>query len=89
MRPQSWPPPRTFEQKARFYLAVGHDLAGDHEAAATEYRTLTAQSDDQLVVPSFMDARSLDLRPYLERLIHTPYRGGLFEAFRVSLALGR
>ncbi len=51
MRPQSWPPPRTFEQKARFYLAVGHDLAGDHEAAATEYRTLTALSEDQLVVP--------------------------------------
>ncbi|MGQ0702344.1 MAG: hypothetical protein ACT4PM_04335 [Gemmatimonadales bacterium] len=41
------------------------------------------------MVPVFIAARRMDLRPYLESLIRTPYRGGLFEAFRVSLALGR
>jgi hypothetical protein len=85
----SWPPFRTFEAKARFYLAVAHDLAGDHEAASREYATLLRLPEDELVVPVFIAARRLDLRPYLESLVRTPYRGGMFEAFRASLALGR
>jgi len=85
----SWPPLRTFEQKARFYLAVANDLAGDHDAAATEYRALLNLPEDQLVVPAIWPAVRVDLRPYFENLIRTPYRGGVFEAYRASLAMGR
>ena len=85
----SWPPLRTFEQKARFYLAVAHDLAGDHAAATREYRVLLSLPEDQLVVPVFMRATRIDLRPYFESLIQTPYRGGMLEAYRASLAMGR
>lgn len=85
----SWPPLRTFEQKARFYLAVANDLAGDHDAAKKEYRALLSLPEDQLVVPAVWPAVRVDLRPYLESLIKTPYRGGVFEAYRASLAMGR
>lgn len=85
----SWPPLRTFEQKARFYLAVAHDLAGDHAAATHEYRVLLSLPEDQLVVPVFMRATRVDLRPYFESLIQTPYRGGMLEAYRAFLAMGR
>lgn len=85
----SWPPLRTFEQKARFYLAVSNDLAGDHDAAAREYRVLLSLPEDQLVAPALIGARRVDLRPYIESLIRTPYRGGIFEAYRASLAMGR
>lgn len=84
----SWPPLRTFELKARFYLAVANDLAGDHDAATKEYRALLNLPEDQLVVPALWPARRLDLRPYFESLIKTPYRGGVFEAYRASLAIG-
>jgi hypothetical protein len=84
----SWPPLRTFEQKARFYLAVANDLAGDHDAATREYRALLNLPEDQLVVPALWPARRLDLRPYFESLIKTPYRDGIFEAYRASLAMG-
>jgi hypothetical protein len=84
----SWPPLRTFEQKARFYLAVANDLAGDHSAAAKEYRALLNLPEGQLVVPAIWPAIRLDLRPYFESLVKTPYRGGVFEAYRAFLAIG-
>jgi hypothetical protein len=85
----SWPPLRSFEQKARFYLAVASDLTGNHETAANEYRALLNLPEDQLVVPALIGARRLDLRPYIESFIRTPYRGGVFEAYRAFLAMGR
>jgi hypothetical protein len=85
----SWPPLRTFEQKARFYLAVGNDLAGDHDAAVSEYRGILSLPEDQLVVPALIGARRIDLRPYIQSLIATPYRGGFLEAYRAFLAMGR
>lgn len=54
-----------------------------------EGRALLSLPEDQLVVPALIGARRVDLRPYLESLIETPYRGGLYEAYRVSRALGR
>jgi len=85
----SWPPLRTFELKARFYLAVANDLAGDHKAATKEYRALLNQPEDELVVPAIWPAVRVDLRPYFASLIKTPYRGGVFEAYRASLAAGQ
>jgi hypothetical protein len=85
----NWPPLRTFQAKARFYLAVANDLAGDRVAASRDYRALLQLPEDELVVPVFLAGQRLDLRPYLESFVRTPYRGGMFEAFRASLALGR
>lgn len=85
----SWPPFRFFEQKARYYVAIAHDLAGDREAAVAEYRRLLNLTDDELVVPAFIGARKVDLRPFLESFLRLPYRGGLLEAYRASLALTR
>jgi len=85
----SWPPLRTFELKARFYLAAANDLAGDHVAAARDYRQLLSLPQQQLVVRALWPETRVDLRPYIESLIREPYRGGLFEAYRASLAMGR
>lgn len=85
----SWPPFRTYEQKARFYLAVAHDVAGQRDAAVVEYRHLLSLPADQLVVPAFTGARRIDLRPYLETFLRTPFAGGLFEGYRAVLAMGR
>lgn len=85
----SWPLLSAFEHKARFYVAIAHDLEGNHDAAARQYRALLDLPEDQLIARAFIRGRRLDLRPYLESLIREPYRGGLFEAYRAYLALGR
>jgi hypothetical protein len=85
----SWPPLRAYEQRARFYLAVSHDLAGDRQEAVSHYRTLLTMPEDQLVVPALIGGRRVDLRPYVESLLRTPFRGGIFEAYRAFLAMGR
>lgn len=85
----SWPPLRAYEQRARFYLAVSHDLAGDRQEAMSHYRTLLKMPDDQLVVPALWLGRRVDLRPYIESLLRTPFRGGILEAYRAFLAMGR
>jgi hypothetical protein len=84
----SWPPFATFEEKARFYLGVGYDLSGDHESAAKQYRALLNLPENQLVVAG-LPQRRIDLRPFLQSLMSTPYQGGTFEVFRAFLANGR
>ena len=84
-----WPPFRTYEQRARFYLGVAFDLAGEHETALSHYRALLRLSDDELAVPALIGGRRVDLRPYLESLVKTPFRAGVFEAFRAAVAMGR
>lgn len=83
----SWPVFRTYEQKARFILALALEVAGDHAAATRHYRELLALPADQLVVRSLWRHRFLDLRPYLMSLIETPFQGGIEEAFRASRAM--
>lgn len=86
----SWPPLRTFEQKARFYLAVANDLAGDRDRAIMEYRALLSLPEAQLVVPALWPpGRRIDLRPYIASFLRTPFQGGIFEAYRASLGMGR
>lgn len=86
----SWPPFRAFEQKARFYLAVASDLAGDRDAALKEYESLMSLPDDQLVVPApWPPGRRIDLRPYVASFMSTPFQGGILEAYRAHFAMGR
>jgi hypothetical protein len=87
----NWPPFRTMEAKARFYLAATHDLSGRREAALREYRALLELADDELIVPGLpapYGSRRVDLRPYLRSFLAIPYRGGSFEAFRMGKAVG-
>lgn len=85
----SWPPLRAYEQRARFYLGVAHDLAGARQEALSHYRLLLKLPEDQLVVPALIGGRRMDLRPYIESFIREPFRGGDFEAYRAFLAMGR
>lgn len=85
----AWPLLRTYQQKARFWLAAALDLAGDREAALRHYRALLALPEDQLVLPGLLWDRYVDLRPYLESFLEEPFRGGILEAFRAARATGR
>lgn len=82
----SWPPFRSFPEKAQFNLAVVHDLLGNRGAAVAGYRTLLEGTADSLL--PLGKWQRLDARPYLESLIRKPYVGGLIEAYRAELAMG-
>lgn len=86
----SWPPLRTFEQRAQFFLAASYDLTGNRGAAEREYQALLNRAGDQLVVrwawPT-LPVRHIDLRPYIASFLRTPYQGGILEAYRAALAM--
>lgn len=85
----SWPPLRAYEQRARFFLAIAHDMAGARQEPLSHYRLLLNLPEDQLVVPAMIGGRRLDLRPYVESFVREPFRGGDVEAYRAFLAMGR
>ena len=83
----SWPPFSTIEQKARFYIAAIYDLENRHEKAVMHYKQLLDLRPESLLIAKHWRSAYMDLRWYLESLITDPYRGGLWEAFRVSEAI--
>jgi tetratricopeptide (TPR) repeat protein len=83
----SWPPFRSYQEKAQFNLAVVQDLLGKREAAVAAYRALLDGANNSGPLPLGKWQR-VDLRPYLESLLQKPYVGGLTEAYRAELAMG-
>lgn len=83
----SWPPFSTIEHKARFYIAAIYDLENRHEKAVMHYKQLLGLKPEGLLLAKHWRSAYYDLRWYLESLITDPYRGGIWEAFRVVEAL--
>lgn len=82
----SWPPLKSFKNKAIFTLATIYDLQDQHGTASSLYRSLLKPESGVDLEPvayrwAFMEWH-YDLRAYFESLIQEPYIAGPREAFR-------